>query len=116
MFWIILYLALCFSVLGGIVILGILISRRYRSYRSLKSLRFEAGNPPMDRVRKKLIMQYFGFIFMAVCLECVFLYFLILSTCGEILKYSYMLAMCIVVIVLSVIVGLRYSSKLEEWI
>ena len=82
----------------------------------VKERRFEAGNPPIDRVRKKLIMQYFGFVFMAVCLECASLYILVLSTCGQVLKFAYLVAMCVIVIVLSLIIGLRYSSRLEEWV
>ncbi len=116
MIWVFIYVAFCILVLLCIVILGVLISRRYRGLKRLKVLRFEAGNPPIDRVRKKLIMQYFGFVFMAVCLECASLYILVLSTCGQVLKFAYLVAMCVIVIVLSLIIGLRYSSRLEEWV
>ncbi|NPA24020.1 MAG: hypothetical protein GXO23_06985 [Crenarchaeota archaeon] len=116
MIWVIIYAGLCILLLTAIVAIGFIVSRRYRTYRDVKSMRFEAGNPPMDRVKKKLIMQYFGYVFMAVCLECVTLYMLVLSICREVTQLVMVLAPCLVLTTLAILLGLRYVSRLEEWV
>ncbi len=116
MIWLLIYAALCVAVLVIVLMIGLLVSRRYGGLRQVKSMRFEAGNPPMDKVRKKLIMQYFGYVFMAICLECVTLYMLILSACKGLIQLASILAPCLILITLAVMLGLRYVTKLEEWI
>jgi len=40
-----------------------------RAPSEVKERRFESGGPPFGEVRRRLVMQYFGFIFMVVALE-----------------------------------------------
>ncbi len=116
MIWLLAYASLCILVLVIVLLIGFVVSKRYRKYRDIKSLRFEAGNPPMDKVKKKLIMQYFGYVFMAVCLECVTLYILILSICREAVQLALTIGPCLVLLTVAVVLGLRYVRRLEEWI
>ncbi|NPA70558.1 MAG: NAD(P)H-quinone oxidoreductase subunit 3 [Crenarchaeota archaeon] len=116
MIWFLIYAVLCVAILVIVLMLGLVISRRYGGPRQIKSMRFEAGNPPMDKVRKKLIMQYFGYVFMAVCLECVTLYFLVLSACRGVLQLVSVLAPCLLLLALAIVLGLRYVTRLEEWL
>ena len=42
-----------------------------RAPSEVKERRFESGGPPFGEVRRRLVMQYFGFIFLVVALEAV---------------------------------------------
>ncbi|NPA99826.1 MAG: hypothetical protein GXO10_00450 [Crenarchaeota archaeon] len=116
MLWLLIYAVLCVAVLVLVLAIGLLVTRKHGGLKQIKSMRFEAGNPPMDKVRKKLIMQYFGYVFMAVCLECVTLYMLVLSACRGVLQLVSVLAPCLLLLALAILVGLRYVTKLEEWL
>ncbi|CCC80892.1 NADH-quinone oxidoreductase subunit A [Thermoproteus tenax] len=48
-----------------------------------KDVRFEAGNPPFGRVRRRMAMQYLAYVYLAVAIEAVaglaFVYYLLTS-------------------------------------
>lgn len=99
-----------------LIVLNIVATRGIRREGYGKYGRFEAGNPPVDIVKKKLIMQYFGFVFLIVVLECVFLYLAVLATGGLSLSFVSLLIIVAVVYILTILCLYRHIADLREWI
>ncbi len=111
------------AVLVGVTLLGLLAlillnvvaTRSIRKEGYEKYGRFEAGNPPIDVVRKKLIMQYFGFVFLIVVLECALLYLAVLAVGGLSLSFVSLLIIVAVVYVLTILFLYKHIADLREW-
>jgi len=64
-----LFIALFLAVLVLLVLAGYLFSPRRPS--EVKERRFEAGGPPYGPVQRRLLMQYFGYIYLVTAVEAV---------------------------------------------
>ncbi len=98
-----------------LIVLNVVVSKSIRREGYCKYTRFEAGNPPIDIVKKKLVMQYFGFIFLLVVLECAFLYVAVLSLGGLSVGLVLLLIIVSVVYALTIMFLYRYIADLREW-
>ncbi len=104
-----------FVLLLLVFVLNYIIGRIVRRRGMLKHERFEAGNPPIGPARSKLIVQYFGYVYTIVVLECIFLILLLLGLGGVSVYYIAILAVTAVVSALTLILALRYSAEVREW-
>ncbi len=102
-------------LLGLLLILISKILRRIIISR-VKIQRFEAGNPPLDLPKKKLIMQYFGFIYMTAAIEAIITIIIVLSVLENIITLTLLVLMVIVILIPAVILAYKYSTKLREWL
>lgn len=102
-------------LLGLLLILVSKILRRMIISR-VKIQRFEAGNPPLDLPKKKLIMQYFGFIYMTAAIEAVITVIIVLSVLENISTLTLLALMVMIILIPATILAYRYSTKLREWL
>ena len=112
---VLLLLVLTIGVLTLLFLLNCLLTKVLRKYGRAKQERFEAGNPPFDFPRKKLIMQYFGFVYLMVMLECALLLTLLLSTGSMCLELALLIIIVTIVYTLTAIIVYRYAIDLQEW-
>jgi len=108
-------------VIAVIVIVGLLIDlaillfvRRVVKLRptQIKLLRFEAGNIPVGTFRYTLLMQYFGYLFMLVALEPLFILILVLSV-SAIHTIPLTLFVTVCLLTLAVPIYLAYKLSVE---
>ena len=109
-------IAVTFIVLLVVFLVNKVIGRIARRRGSLKTERFEAGNPPIGSARSKLIVQYFGYVYLIIALECIFLILLLLGISGLSLCYIVILMVTAVISALTLILALRYCAEVREWI
>ena len=112
---VILLLILTAGGLALLFLLNYLLVKVVRKYGRAKQERFEAGNPPFDFPRKKLIMQYFGFVYLIVMLECALLLILLLFTGSLCAELALLIIIVAVVYTLTAIIVYRYAANLQEW-
>ncbi|MFN3803755.1 MAG: NADH-quinone oxidoreductase subunit A [Pyrobaculum sp.] len=65
----VLYVALLTLALVLLVVVGYMLAPRRPG--KVKERRFEAGNPPYGEVKRRLVVQYVGYIYMATAFEAV---------------------------------------------
>ncbi len=105
-----------FALLLLVFLLNYVVSVLLRRRRGLyKRERFEAGNPPIGPAKSKLVVQYFGYVYVIVVLECIFLILLLLGLGGLTPCFVMVLVVTAVVSVLTLILAVRYSSEVKEW-
>lgn len=63
----IIFVGLYLGLLVGLVALGYYFSPKRHSEEKIK--RFEAGGPPYGPVQRRLVMQYFGYIYLVTVAE-----------------------------------------------
>jgi len=66
---VLLFAALFLAALALLVVVGYLFSPKRTS--EVKERRFEAGGPPYGPVQRRLLMQYFGYIYLVTVVEAV---------------------------------------------
>ncbi len=64
---VLLFIALFLGALLLLVVVGYLFSPKRPS--EVKERRFEAGGPPYGPVQKRLLMQYFGYVYLVTVVE-----------------------------------------------
>lgn len=68
MAWLI-YLLVLTAALAALLIAPMLLAPRRRT--EAKEVRFEAGNPPYGRTRRRMAMQYINYVYLAVAAESI---------------------------------------------
>ncbi|MEL9990138.1 MAG: NADH-quinone oxidoreductase subunit A [Thermoproteus sp.] len=63
------FVVLLLAALMALVAISYFLAPRREA--ETKKRRFEAGNPPYGRVERRLLMQYFGYIYLATAFEAV---------------------------------------------
>ncbi len=68
MAWLIFLLALTASLIALLMAPRLLAPRRLTR---AKEVRFEAGNPPYGKARRRMVMQYLGYVYLAMATESI---------------------------------------------
>ncbi|MEZ0319840.1 MAG: hypothetical protein ABWK05_07620 [Pyrobaculum sp.] len=65
----VIFIGLLAAALVLLVAVGYLLAPRRSS--EVKERRFEAGNPPYGEAKRRLVMQYIGYIYLATAIEAL---------------------------------------------
>lgn len=69
MIGLVLFIVLLVAAVVGLVVVGYLLAPKVRG--EIRERRFEAGNPPFGEVKRRLVMQYVGYIYLVTAIEAV---------------------------------------------
>ncbi|MEM0369591.1 MAG: hypothetical protein QXK71_04440 [Pyrobaculum sp.] len=65
----VIFVVILTAAVVGLVVLGYLLAPKARG--EIRERRFEAGNPPFGEVKRRLVMQYVGYIYLVTAVEAV---------------------------------------------
>jgi len=110
-----LFLALLFAALAALVYVGYRLAPKRPS--EVKERRFEAGNPPYGEVKRRLVAQYVGYIYLVTAVEAVagLLIVYALLSGGASPSLFAALALSLVAVAAFVAAYLRVIGDIKRW-
>ncbi|MGK0548933.1 MAG: NADH-quinone oxidoreductase subunit A [Pyrobaculum sp.] len=108
------FLGVLAVALVGLVVLGYLLAPRRPS--EVKERRFETGGPPFGEVKRKLVVQYIGYIYLVTAVEALvglMIVAALANTSLELLAVS--IALVLLPVLVLVAVSIKLLSDIRRW-
>ncbi|MFN7105246.1 MAG: hypothetical protein ACK4M3_01465 [Pyrobaculum sp.] len=111
----VLYVALLALALVLLVVVGYVLAPKRPG--EIRERRFEAGNPPYGEVKRRLVVQYVGYIYMATALEAVAGLLIVAALTYRLVTPELALAVAAVLAISAVYVAryLAVISDIKKW-
>ncbi len=106
-----LFLVLLAIALGALVLVGYLLAPK--SPHVAKERRFEAGNPPFGEVKRRLLMQYVGYIYMVTAIEASAGLMVVVALWRGVVSLDVALALATALALIAIYV-VRYLEKVAD--
>jgi NADH:ubiquinone oxidoreductase subunit 3 (subunit A) len=99
-------------LIDGVLLLLVKVLPRY-NLTEIKTMRWEAGNPPMKFPKFTLPMQYFGYMFLFMAAEPI-LVLLLLFAAHPGMSYTVFLLLTLVLLLPALYVGYKITLEMAE--
>ncbi len=99
-------------LIDGVLLLLVKVLPRY-NLTEIKTMRWEAGNPPLKFPKYTLPMQYFGYMFLFMAAEPIVVILLLFSAYPS-LGFTLLLLLSLVLLLPAVYVGYGLTRELAE--
>lgn len=100
-------------LVDGILLLLVKVLPRY-NLTEIKTMRWEAGNPPMKFPKYTLPMQYFGYMFLFMVAEPIIVILLLFSAYPEYPGFMILLLLSLLLLLPAVYVGYKITLGMAE--
>ncbi len=104
-------LLICVLVDGVLLALVKILPRYDRT--EIKTMRWEAGNPPMKNPKYALPMQYFGYMFLFMAAEPIVVILFLFAACPG-LNFTVLLLLSMVLLLPAIYVGYKIAGVMAE--
>ncbi|NVM23585.1 MAG: NADH-quinone oxidoreductase subunit A [Desulfobacterales bacterium] len=105
-------LVLICVLVDGILLLLVKVLPRY-NLTEIKTMRWEAGNPPMKFPKYTLPMQYFGYMFLFMAAEPIIVILLLFSAHPS-LSFTMLLLLSLLLLLPAIYVGYEITLEMAE--
>jgi NADH:ubiquinone oxidoreductase subunit 3 (subunit A) len=99
-------------LIDGVLLLLVKVLPRY-NLTEIKTMRWEAGNPPLEFPKYTLPMQYFGYMFLFMAAEPIVVILLLFSAYPS-LGFTLLLLLSLVLLLPAVYVGYGLTLEMAE--
>jgi NADH:ubiquinone oxidoreductase subunit 3 (subunit A) len=99
-------------VTDGLLLVLVKLLPRY-DLREIKTMRWEAGNPPMKNPKYALPMQYFGYMFLFMGAEPIVVILFLFAACPG-LNFIVLLLLSLLLLLPGIYVGYRIARIMAE--
>lgn len=109
----VIFVGLLAAALALLVVVGYLLAPRRPS--ELKERRFEAGNPPYGEVKRRLVMQYIGYIYLVTAVEALVGVMIIAALLGVSVELLTAVGVALGALLAFVAKYIKYVADIKKW-
>jgi len=99
-------------VTDGLLLVLVKILPRY-DRTEIKTMRWEAGNPPMKNPKYALSMQYFGYMFLFMAVEPIIVILFLFAACPG-LNFTVLLLLSMVLLLPAIYIGYKIAGVIAD--
>jgi NADH:ubiquinone oxidoreductase subunit 3 (subunit A) len=99
-------------VTDGLLLVLVKLLPRY-DLTEIKTMRWEAGNPPMKNPKYALPMQYFGYMFLFMAAEPIVVILFLLAACPG-FNFMVLLLLSLLLLLPAIFVGYKIAGVMSE--
>jgi NADH:ubiquinone oxidoreductase subunit 3 (subunit A) len=99
-------------VTDGLLLVLVKLLPRY-DLTEIKTMRWEAGNPPMKNPKYALPMQYFGYMFLFMAAEPIVVILFLLAACPG-FNFTVLLLLSLLLLLPAIYVGYKIAGVMSE--
>jgi NADH:ubiquinone oxidoreductase subunit 3 (subunit A) len=99
-------------VTDGLLLVLVKLLPRY-DLTEIKTMRWEAGNPPMKNPKYALPMQYFGYMFLFMAAEPIVVILFLLAACPG-FNFTVLLLLSLLLLLPTIYVGYKIAGVMSE--